>query len=148
MGKGNDIDVSQLTDQLEQAYALIGDALSVLKRDKKKAASRAPAAKTKKSSKALDFSTPIRAFIKKHAGGMSGPKKLALLVAYLTKGDATKQIPLADVEKQWNKMTAKNLLGVKFNRFYTSQAKENDWVTTGKTGAYSVRPSWKDIFGE
>ena len=43
-------------------------------------------------------------------------------------------------------MTSKGLLGMKFNRLYTSQARENDWASTEKTGAYRLRPSWKAIF--
>ncbi len=88
----------------------------------------------------------IRAFVKKYAKNMSGGKKFTLLVAYLTKGDASKRVALAAIEKHWNKMTAKGLLGMKFNRLYTSRARENDWASTEKTGSYHLRPAWKEIF--
>lgn len=96
--------------------------------------------------KAIDFSMPIRAFVKRHGRDMSGPKKFALLVAYLTKGEMNKRIPLADVESQWNRMTSKDLLGMKFNRLYSAKARENDWVATEKQGLYHLRPDWRDIF--
>lgn len=99
-------------------------------------------------SKTIDFSIPIRAFIRKHAMGMSGPRKFTLLVAHLTKGDANKKISLTEVKKQWNRMKSKGLLGMKFNGFYTAEARENDWVATEKTGSYHLRPSWNKIFNE
>lgn len=89
---------------------------------------------------------PIRAFIKKHGSNLSGAKKFTLLLAHLTKGDRSKRVPLAAIEKHWNKMKAKGLLGMKFNRLYTAQAKENDWVHTEKAGLYYLRPSWNEIF--
>lgn len=98
-----------------------------------------------KEASALDFTMPLRPFVKKHSNGMNGGKKFALLLAYLTKGDTTKTIALSEIETQWNKMTGKGLLGMKFNRLYSSQARDNDWVCTEKTGAYRLRPSWKEI---
>ena len=149
MQKENDAGRAELIGRLEQAHELLGDALSILRKEKTKAPVKTSSATNKKTThRALDFSTPIRAFVKRNGNGMSGPKKFTLLVAYLTKGETTKQTSLAEIEKQWNKMTAKSLLGMKFNRFYSSQAKENDWVITGKTGSYSLRPSWKEVFGE
>jgi hypothetical protein len=93
----------------------------------------------------VDFSIPIRPFVKKYAPGLSGPKKFTLLVAYLTQGDSKKTISLEDVKGQWNNMTSKSLLGMKFNLFYSSSAKDNDWVHTPSTATYAVRPSWKNI---
>jgi len=94
----------------------------------------------------LDFSMPIRPFVKRHGVGMSGPKKFALLVAYLAKGDLKKTIQFVEIKKHWNKMTAKSLLGMEFNTFYPASAKENNWVNSEKSGSYSLRPSWKAIF--
>lgn len=93
----------------------------------------------------VDFSIPVRPFIKKYAPGMSGPKKFTLLVAYLTQGDPKKTVSLEDIKSQWNKMTSKALLGMKFNLFYSSSAKDNDWVHTPSTATYAIRPSWKNI---
>lgn len=149
MQEENDAGKAELIERLEQAHELLGGALSLLKKEKVKALVKSPSAsKGKPTKRAMDFSTPIRAFIKRHGSGLSGPKKFTLLVAYLTKGETTKEISLAEIEKHWNKMTAKSLLSMKFNRFYSSQAKDNDWVNAGKTGSYNLRPSWKDVFDE
>jgi hypothetical protein len=74
---------------------------------------------------------------------MGGPQKFTLLLAYLTKGDPKKQLPLVEIEKQWSKMTA--LLG-KWNRAHTIRAKEHEWVDSPKTGTYVLLPGWKGIF--
>jgi len=91
----------------------------------------------------VDFEVNERAFAKKHAKGLSGPKKFALVIAYLAKGDPKKEIPLKAVEKVWNRMTA--LLGGRFNRFYSNKAKENGWVNSTKNGMYALRPEWREI---
>lgn len=96
----------------------------------------------------VDFSKPIRPFIKQHAGRLSGPKKFTLVLAYLAGGDPSKKVALEDIQTCWNRMTAKGLLGMKFNRFYSAAAKDSDWVNTEKNGLYHLRPSWKDIFHE
>ncbi len=59
-----------------------------------------------------------------------------------------KKVSLEEVERQWSRMTAKGLLGIKFNRFYSAKAKDNDWVNTEKNGLYHLRPSWQSIFDE
>lgn len=89
----------------------------------------------------LDFSMSSRAFIKRYSKGMSGPKKFTLLLAYLTKGDATKSIKLEEIKKHWSK----GLFSGKINSFYSTQAKSNDWIDSRKKEEYSLRPSWKDI---
>src|SRR5436190_2160212 len=91
----------------------------------------------------VSFSSPIRAFIKKHARDMGGPQKFALLLAYLTKGDAKTELPLAEIQKQWGKM--KPLLG-KWNGAHTIRAKEHEWVDSPKFGLYVLLPGWKGIF--
>jgi hypothetical protein len=75
---------------------------------------------------------------------MSGPQRFALLVAYSSKADNHKQVPLVDVERQWNRM--KPLLGGKFNSAYPNRAKENEWVDSPKRGIYVLLPRWKGIF--
>ena len=92
----------------------------------------------------MDFDMNERAFAKQHAGGLSGPKKFALLLAYLAKGDCSKRIPLKDIQKCWDRMTA--LLGGKFYRKYSNKAREYGWADTKKTGTYVLRPHWLRIF--
>lgn len=94
---------------------------------------------------AVNFSTPIRAFVKKHASGLSGSQKFALLVAYLSKGDRRREVRTTDVEKHWNKM--KPLLGGKFNSAHPTRAKEKGWVDSPKYGVYVILPGWEGIFG-
>lgn len=92
----------------------------------------------------VNFSLPIRAFVKTHARAMGGPQKFALLVAYLSKGEAHKQVSLADVQRCWN--TMKPLLDGKFNVAYTTRAKEQGWVDSPTRGMYLILPSWKGVF--
>jgi len=96
----------------------------------------------------FDFDGNIRAFVKKHAGGFSGPEKFVLLLANVSKGTVGAEVPLSVIEQHWNKMTSSTLLGGRFNRFYTNSAKENGWVNSPKKGFYVLRPSWADIFKE
>ncbi len=92
----------------------------------------------------IDFSLNERAFIKRYASGKSGPKKFALLLTYLVKGDTEKDIKLSMIKKHWNKMTAKTLLG-KFNRFYPNEAKTRGWVNSKERGSYFLTNEWKNI---
>jgi hypothetical protein len=129
-------------DALDAALKLLQAEEAAPKKSKpKNAISAAP-----KRDPSVDFTTPLRPSVKKRAGGMNGAKKFTLLLAYLTKGDSTKTVALSDIEAQWNRMTGKGLLGVNFNRLYSSEARDNDWVSAEKAGAYRLRPSWKEIF--
>ena len=125
---------------LEQALAALESVESSAAKPKARAARAAKPAATK-----IDFSMPFRAFIKRHAGGMSGARKFVLIVAYIAKGDEKVSVDLAEIKRHWNKVTAKGLLGLDFNYKYTSEAKENDWVDA-TSGAYVLRPAWKEIF--
>ncbi len=139
----------ELIERIEEARDALDAALKFLKKSggtRQKAKTAARSLKpSHRSTPTLDFSMPLRAFVKKHCDGLNGAKKFTLLLAYLTRGDASKTVPLSDIEAQWNKMTAKGLLGMKFNRLYTSRARENDWVSTEKAGSYRLRPSWRVI---
>ena len=89
-----------------------------------------------------NFSTPMRAFVKAHARTLSGPKKFALLVAYLSKNNPEKTVPLTDIESNWNKMTG--LLG-EYNPAHSTRAKDNGWVDSPKQGVYVIVPGWEII---
>jgi hypothetical protein len=146
MSKGNSAN-AQIAQRLSQAQELIAEVLVLFAND----GSGAAAAKTKKVrpkkfAGTPDFSMPIRPFVKGHAAGMNGAKKFVLLLAHLAQGDESKTVPLSDIQGQWNKMTDKSLLGMKFNRLYTNEAKNNDWVHTPAKAEYQLRPNWKEIF--
>ena len=96
----------------------------------------------KSSSVGPKFSIPMRAFVKTHARKLSGPKKFALLVAYLSNNNSEKAVPFADIESNWNKMTG--LLG-KYNSAHSTRAKDNGWVDSPKQGFYVIVPGWEAI---
>jgi hypothetical protein len=87
----------------------------------------------------------MRAFVKTHARALSGPKKFALLLAYLSKNDPEKSVPLTDIESNWNKMTG--LLG-KYNPAHSTRAKDNGWVDSPKQGVYVIVPGWEVILND
>ena len=62
---------------------------------KLKAVNAAKATSTSVRAGAMDFTMPLRAFVKKHGQGLSGAKKFTLLIAYLTGGDSNKTVPLS-----------------------------------------------------
>jgi len=93
-----------------------------------------------------DFDLHIRAFVKKYARGMSGPRKFTLLLAHMAKGKTTSSIDLTEIEKQWNKMTT--LMDGKFHQEYANRARDDDWVVPLKKGSYVLRPNWTMIFAK
>ena len=97
---------------------------------------------TQASPSALDFGLPVRAFVKRYARGLSGSQRFALLVARLVEGKIGPPVPLKDVEKQWNRMTA--FMGGRFNAAYSSRAKDSGWVESAKPGMYSLRANWDE----
>src|SRR5258708_596680 len=149
MSKENKKLASDLVVKLTQARVLIDEAIA-------QAAGSGRTKPTSDSSKRtvpatpgaphLDFEKPVRAFIKTHANNLSGTKKFVLLVARLAKGDLKNEVPLQEVQKQWKRMTGKSLFGMDFNGFYSTEAREKDWVDSKKKGLYNLRPSWKEIF--
>lgn len=135
--------LQQITILAEECLKHLGNSANPRQLAKKSSSGTRPA-----SSVSIDFDKPLRPFIKQHAGGLSGPKKFVLLLSRLVKGDLKKEVALEVVQGQWNKMKAKSLLGLTFNRFYPAQAKENDWVETNKQGFYNLRPNWKQALGK
>jgi hypothetical protein len=152
MQNANEKDNAALVERLERMQGLLAEAIALAAggkaREQRPTKLRARAVPKKAAIGEMDYSTNLRAFVRRYSSQMSGQKKFVLLVAYLTKGDPSKRISLEEIEKHWNRMTAKGLLGMKFNRFYTTKAKEHDWVNTEKQGLYHLRPSWKGIFNE
>ena len=90
----------------------------------------------------LSFNTNLLAFMKQHARGLPGPNKFTLLLARLAKGNVSQEVPLSELERQWNKM--KVIVGGKFNNAYANRAKGNGWIDAPKHGSYTLSDSWKE----
>ena len=106
---------------------------------KKKSAS----GKTTNAPTSVNLSSPIRPFVKKHAGGMGGAQKFTLLLAHIAKGETNKEVSLAVVQKQWSKLRGQ--LG-NWNPAFTTRAKDQEWVDSPKQGVYVLLSGWKGIF--
>ena len=143
MSKGNrKASITDLTKRLDQIKTLTDECIAML-------ASLGPASSVSSSrvvAKSVDLTIQVKAVVKRHAKSMSGPEKFTLLLAWLAKGNLKTEVQLDSIMSVWNKMSAKNLLGGKFNHFYPNQAKTIDWVESKKTGKYNLRPGWQEIF--
>lgn len=137
----------QLLSALQQIRDIVDEALGSAgqKAPRRKAAPQ-KSHQVPKPSIAVDFEKPGRPFIKQYSKGLSGTKKFVLLVSWLAKGDAKKEVPIVEIQKHWKRMKARSLLGLDFNDFYPTNAKDHDWVESRKKGFYNLRPSWKEIF--
>jgi len=74
---------------------------------------------------------------------MGGAQKFTLLLAHIAKGDRSKEVALATVQKHWGKM--KGILG-EWNRAHSTRAKDQEWVDSPKNGMYVLLPGWRGIF--
>jgi hypothetical protein len=92
---------------------------------------------------AVDFSSGVRPFMKKHAGGLSGPERLILLVAHFAKGKVHTPVARGDVVRQWGKM--KPIMGGKYNGAYDTRARETGWLDSPKPGLFELRAGWEWI---
>jgi hypothetical protein len=129
--------LQQIKALTEECLRAVGEKPEPKSRKKELAQARSPGPVQ------VDFDKPVRPFMKSYAKGLSGPKKFALLLSWLGKGDLKKEVALSEIEKRWNGMTA--ILEMEFNRFFAAEAKDNDWVESKKRGQYNLRPAWRDI---
>ncbi len=88
----------------------------------------------------IDLKLPLRPFMNQYARSASGPRKFALLVAHIAKGNLTVEVPFSDIQKHWGKMTG--ILRT-FNPAFTTRAKDSGWVDSPKPGTYILLPGWK-----
>lgn len=151
MPKGNSSDTRQeLAAKLRKVQTLVSDCIDLatqLQRGSHKTAKSA--GRTQHRVTTVDFGLNQRAFLKRYAKKLSGgPKKFVAVLACLAKGDTSKDVPLSEIEQLWNKSSSKNLLGMKFNRFFSTTARENGWADSEKRGFYRLESSWKDIFAD
>ena len=137
----------ELHSKLRQVQLLIGDSINLaaqLQTHSKRFAK--PAKQPASGNTSVRFDMNERAFIKRYAKSIGGgPKKFVLLLAFLTKGDTSKEVSLNEIEQLWNRTSSKTLLGMKFNRFFPTSAKESGWVNSQKRGFYNLDRSWKDV---
>lgn len=88
----------------------------------------------------FNFQLPVRAFMKRYATELSGPKKLTLLIAYMARGQTALPVARADVEKHWKKMSG--LLGGGYNGAYDTRARDNGWIISPKAGVFELVDGW------
>jgi hypothetical protein len=145
MSRENKSSNPDLAEKLRHARTLLDECIAQLSGGtsrKTYKTLRSPSSRKLPELRSFDFDANERNFMKDHAKGLGAGKKFALLLAYLAKGEVTKEIQLKQIEAAWGRMTT--LLG-DFNRKYSSDAKEQGLVTTKKHGIYVLRPRWRDI---
>jgi hypothetical protein len=93
----------------------------------------------------IDFSLPVRAFVRTHAAGnSSGAARFTVLVAFLLKGAENADVPGETLRVEWSRLTAH--LGA-FNRAHSTRAKDRAWVDSPAPGLYRLGPRWREAFG-
>jgi len=90
----------------------------------------------------VSFGSNLRAFVKRYAKSKSGAQKFTLLLAFLTGGDDSVEVPVSSVAAAWKK--AAGLLGGQYQTMYGTLAKEDDWAESPKKGVYKLSNNWRD----
>lgn len=98
------MDRRKTRENLLEIKALVDRCLADLDFTKPRRAVKANRKANSASAIQIDLDVPVRAFVKKYAKGMSGPKKFTLLLARLAQGDLKAEIALSQIESSWNKM--------------------------------------------
>jgi len=125
--------------KLEEAKVLLDECIRAVRHELPGQVSILPTASITNEDQ-LDFTMPDRAFMKRQTS-LSGAGKFTALLAFLAKGNPESQIALSAIKERWDSMAG--MLGIKFNRKFTSDAREADWVDTKKPGLYYLRPNWR-----
>jgi hypothetical protein len=125
-------DISQILKRIERIENAVFGKVRI---DKQEIVATGPNTK-------INYSLNERAFVKRYATKKSGPEKFTLMVAYLVKGKVGETVLLDTIQKHWNRM--KSMLG-EFNRFYSNQAKSNNYVDTEGRGKYKLTDEWEQI---
>jgi len=142
------MDKTELVSSIQQIRDLAERCLAALDNHTppKRIAKRPNTSLLRPKAMSVDFDTPMRPFIRQHAKGMNGQKKFTLLLSWHVKGDLKQEVPLAKIEKHWNTMKSKDMLGMEFNLAFSGRARDEGWVHCKRTGFYSLRANWKEIF--
>jgi hypothetical protein len=125
-------DISQILKRIERIENAVFGKVRI---DKQEIVATGPNTK-------INYSLNERAFVKRYATKKSGPEKFTLMVAYRVKGKVGETVLLDTIQKHWNRM--KSMLG-EFNRFYSNQAKSNNYVDTEGRGKYKLTDEWEQI---
>jgi len=92
-----------------------------------------------------NFALNERAFADRYLKGKSPAVRFAMLVAYISNGDISHEVPLEEIKAVWGRMTSiiKN-----FNRKYPTVAKTLGYVDSPRTSIYVLGLGWEAIFNE
>jgi hypothetical protein len=99
--------------------------------------------KIESAPKGIDFDLPVRPFVKRHAAGRSGPKRLTILVAHAVKGHVGGRVGRTDVESQWARMT--HILGGPYNSAYGVRARDNGWIDLREGDVLELLSGWEEV---
>lgn len=133
----------KITDNAGVTYEGTATLERVAQKESKRSGVKATAAQSAPLSRSLSYSLNTRAFMKKYAGGLSGSRKITLLLARLTQGKVGQEIALDQIVSEWNRMT--QIMGGRFNRAHATRAKSEGWIDQPKRGGYALSNSWKEI---
>jgi len=89
----------------------------------------------------VDFSLPVRPFMKRFGSNSTGPKKFTVLLAHMARGSLSEEVKRADIEAAWNRMSG--ILGGSFNGAYANRAKDFGWADSPKSGVYVLLSGWE-----
>ena len=90
----------------------------------------------------VSFGSNLRAFVKRYAKYRSGAQQFTLLLAFLTKGDRSVEVPVSSIAAAWKK--AAGLLGGQYQTMYGTVARENNWAESPKRGVCKLANDWRD----
>jgi len=92
----------------------------------------------------IDFSLPLRAFVRTYAASSSsGATRLVVLLAFLAGGSDQADVAAEKVRSEWGRLTAH--LGA-FNRAHVTRAKDRAWMDSATSGQYRLGPRWREAF--
>lgn len=92
-----------------------------------------------------NFKLNERAFADKYIKGKAPEIKFAMIVAYLAKGDETKEVAIGEIKDIWRRMTS---ILKSFNDKYPTVAKTRGYVDSPRKSIYLLSSEWKELFQE
>ena len=93
----------------------------------------------------VNFRLNERAFADKYVKGKAPEIRFAMIVAYLAKGDETREITIGDIKGAWGRMTS---MLKSFNDKYPTVAKTKGYVDSPRKSVYVLSSEWKELFRE